>query len=192
MYLFQSTLLTRYKNDFIDLKTFEDEVKKAKAEIEETDCVQIPGPYEIGEDGYPKIRNSDDWGDEFSVYVNFGGSCFHKTYRCSNATIKKHIYSCQKYLYPCSKCCKKYTIPDLAWYDIYLSYEEAKRRHEKMKQNIEETKNELAVLHKNCNTLRAKIFITFSRKNKKALQEANKNYEELFYPKQLLLFDVIQ
>lgn len=145
---------------------------------------QIPDLYDIGNDKLPRDKNSIlDWGKSFTLYKTDKGMKLHTKYDCCSATRPLHIYRCRNYSnfskLLCKKCANNYIIPDMSWYEDYLKYEQALAKLQSLENSRDELRKEIKILHKKCNSTKTKILILFSRKNKKALYEANVKYKEM-------------
>ena len=67
----------------------------------------------------------------------------------------------------------------LIFYDKYLKITELKYELQSIGRNSKELQAEILDLYKRCNPMKPRIFIIFSRKHEKALQEVNKKFENL-------------
>lgn len=152
---------------------------------------KIPDLYEIGNDNLPRDKNrTSKWGQTFTLYKTNQGAKLHVKYNCCSAVNPTHVYWHQNYTdffkLLCKKCAKGYKPPDMSWYKCYLEYERAKEKRKNIETNYKKLHEEIETLHKKCNSLSIKMLIIFSRKNKKALQDTNKKYNELQTKSQLL------
>lgn len=83
---------------------------------------------EIGDDGLPKEKGKNDWGNTFTVYMTKNGHCFHMRRNCCRATNKTHIVRARKNgRRACSKCVR--SLPDLEWYDKYKEIRRIKKKY---------------------------------------------------------------
>lgn len=183
--------LPRYK-----VRTLREKIKSlrdCRSEIAETDAkiaklnktaFTMNIFYDIESDGLPcdTVRNSH-WGDSFTLYRTDRGEKLHRKYNCCSATNPVHAYWYRdkpefKYLL-CKKCALGYVVPDVPGYEDYLMRERAKVLRQTLGQKCAQLQIEIDNLHKKCNSRNTKLFIVFSKNNKKSLQEANREYCEL-------------
>lgn len=182
--------LPRYKiQSFIDkireFQACQNDIIKADAKILDiTSTLQIPDLFEIGNDNLPKDKECiSDWGSTFTLYKTDTGTKLHTKYKCCSAVNPVHIYWYHNHYdnptFLCKKCANNYLIPDMTWYEYYLELEHIKEKQKNIENNIKKLQEEIETWHKKCNSIRNKMLLIFCNKNKKALQEANKKYEEI-------------
>ena len=177
--------INEYLNSFCKLRNHYEELLKIEKQITTFDDINIPDLYEIGSDNLPKDKKSiSDWGKSFTLYKTDRGIKLHIKYNCCSATKPLHIYHCYYYRdfseLLCKKCATDYVIPDMSWYKNYLKYNQAISKRQSIENNCNNLKKKIKDLHKKCNSIKTKILIMFSKKNKKALQEANEKYKEIW------------
>lgn len=188
---FIETKLPQYKiskfNQAIDeLYTYRKELEELK-----NFNFQIPTCYEIGADNLPKDKNSVlGWGKSFTLYKTYKGTKLHTKYNCCSLTEPLHIYNCRNYHnfheLLCKKCAYGYVIPDMTWYEDYSKYKQIASNQQDIEISCDKLQKEINVLHKKCNSTKTKIFIIFSKKNKRALQTANNKYKEMLIKKYII------
>lgn len=172
-----------YINSFHQLSKYSKNLSQIETQIEKCENVYIPDLYEIGKDNLPRDKNSVSyWGKSFTLYKTDKGTKLHTKYNCCFATKPLHIYHCRNYRdfskLLCKKCADDYVMPDISWYENSLKYEQAVSMRQSIENSCDKLQKEIKDLHKKCNSLKTKILIIFSEKNKKALQEANNKYQE--------------
>lgn len=185
------TNINNYQKCFINLQNCIDDFVKLENKTKKQACVRMPDLYEIGNDNLPRDKNrTSKWGQTFTLYKTNQGTKLHVKYNCCSAVNPTHVYWHQNYTdffkLLCKKCAKGYKPPDMSWYKCYLEYERAKEKRKNIETNYKKLHEEIETLHKKCNSLSIKMLIIFSRKNKKALQDTNKKYNELQTKSQLL------
>lgn len=180
-YMNAITDINNYNNLLYRLKHCLEELIQINNQIERYKIIHIPNMYKIGSDNLPKEKNSvSNWGKTFTLYKTKSGKKLHAKYNCCSATEPLHIYCCRNYrnfseLF-CKKCTDNYVIPDLSWYDDYLKHEKAKKQQKNIEKNCDKMWEEIRNLYKKCNSIKTKIFIMFSKRDKQALQKANEKY----------------
>jgi len=178
--------------------------KKAKTDILETISKNIsdtkdltlfklvPDEYEIGDDGLPKEKGADGWGDSLTVYMSRqNGRKIHKIPNCQPIGNKKpiHLYWAQK-LYPrsdfCLLCWK--THPHLEWFHEYMSVTNLEHEVSLFKNVVNEecsrishapvihTEN-LICIHNKCNHGFRHFLIKLNKRNREKLNSLNDQYE---------------
>ena len=184
--------LKRYNNE-------KENIKKAKSAVEKLDYLlesiaripkelstlksTVPSIYEIGKDGLPKDKTSAGWGHSFTVYKTQNGKKLHPQYGCCYATHKKHIYN----YYPrlktepllCCRCGYGYKVPDLEWYKDILKRNRLNAEYKNNKEQITESYFQMRKYHNLCNNRFSKIYIIFSKRAKKDLNELNTEYKKV-------------
>lgn len=180
------TDIDNYKNSLYRLKNCLEELMQISNQIERYNIVHIPDVYKIGSDNLPKEKNSvSNWGKTFTLYKNKSGKKLHTKYNCCSATEPLHIYYCQNYCnlsgFFCKKCTDNYAIPDMSWYDDYLKHETIKKQQKNIENNCDKIWEEIRSSYKKCNSVKTKIFVMFSKRDKQALQEANEKYKAIHY-----------
>lgn len=81
--------------------------------------IEIPFDSEIGEDGYPKEKTSEDWGSKYTVWTEYEYSSeYHKTKGCHGCFVPKNVCKIGYFDKPCVDCTPE--LPDLRWYEDYL------------------------------------------------------------------------
>jgi hypothetical protein len=144
----------------------------------------IPDAYEIGKDNLPKEKKRiSGWGKSLTLYRTVHGTKLHAKYKCCSATKPvnicwyKDVPNLSAYL--CKMCAMNYKIPDLSWYDYCLELEQAQKRKQNLEASCKQLKQDIEVLHKQCNSTKTKILIVFSKRNKQLLTELNKRCNDV-------------
>ena len=189
------TNIDKYTNSLYRLDKLYKELFRINSQSSKAhENIYVPDLYEIGTDNLPKDKNSiSGWGKSFTLYKSNNGTKLHTNYNCCSAINPLHLYHCRNYRdfskLLCKKCANDYVIPDISWYEDYLKYERLTVEQQNIEKNCVSMQKEIDKLYKQCNSIRTKILMTFSRKTKKALQEANYKYKEMQVGQQLQLFD---
>lgn len=173
-----------YQDSFYRLHKYTNELYEIENKTKEHKPLCIPNCFEIGEDDLPKDKYSVlDWGKTFTLYQKNDRGKLHAKYRCCSATVPLHIYWYRNYNdFPnllCGRCAGSYKIPDMSWYETYLRHKQEKIKRQQLKNSLKKLPQEIDVLHIKCNSVKIKLLIVFSRKNKSALKKANKKYAEI-------------
>lgn len=145
---------------------------------------EIPDSYEIGKDNLPKEKGCNwGWGKTFTMYKTNYGTKLHARYKCCTATRPVHVYwykntrnSSELF---CSKCAYGYTFPDMSWFERYKQFEQSKKELPEKEHKHAALQKEIDLLYKKCNSWMTRAMVFFCPKNKRELQEVNKQYKEL-------------
>lgn len=188
------TDIGNYQNLFLLLRNCVNELSESKKTIEKYRHLHIPDTFEISNDKLPKDKNAThNWGKSFTLYKTGKGTKLHTKYNCCSAVKPVHIYwyrnSYNILDFLCKKCANDYKVPNMSWYEEHLKYERAKIKQINNEKQYKNIRKEIEALHKKCNSVKTKVLIIFSNKNKKTLQETNKKYREIQNRTQLSLFD---
>lgn len=89
-----------------------------KTRRELAEIAGIPQWVEIGNDGLPKDKFSQDWGPSFTFYVSKSGYSFHDHKHCHPAASIPINAAQLEWRSPCKNCSPR--VPELVWYREYL------------------------------------------------------------------------
>lgn len=142
----------------------------------------VPQEYEIGEDGLPKERGVDGWGQSLTFYKSLSGKKLHQKYNCGNATTKVHLVQYCDYRNIKDILCKNCSVqnvPDMQWYNEFLKHQKAQETYAEMLGRSEDMYKALLHSRKKCGSMMFGIWIRFNKEEKATLEELHARCNEI-------------
>lgn len=173
-----------FKSKMIEFQNYQNDLHKLTPILNSDPDALRPDAYVIGSDNLPKERDcSSGWGKTFTLYRTPHGSKLHAKPDCYSFMVPVNIGNyirnqpLSKLL--CQKCTQNYVIPNLSWYIHCLDYHRALSRSSYIEKQCIFLRRDIKHLYKKCNSINSKLLMLFSAKTKKALKDANTEYNHI-------------